>query len=182
VAVSSILDVGRIENMNDLTDRVVEDAFTVGIPRPGFEHLNIDEAELRPSASVRYIYCSGIEAWSRDEFRRVLTAIMKILQPAGVVRVATPDLDSIVYGYLLDWNQEQLPGTTRAQRLNGWRKSVTAQFIFNEEDLRAELEHAGFVDIWRLAAGASSIEAFLDCEEDATELVLEGRKPASMND
>ena len=168
--------------MNDLTDTVVGDAFTVGIPRPGFEHLDIDEAELRPSASVRYIYCSGIEAWSRDEFRRALTVIMKILQPAGVVRVATPDLDSIVYGYLLDWNQEQLPGTTRAQRLNGWRKSVTAQFIFNEEDLRAELEHAGFVDIWRLTAGASSIEAFLDCEEDATELVLEGRKPASMND
>jgi len=168
--------------MNDLTDRVVEDAFTVGIPRPGFEHLDIDEAELRPSASVRYIYCSGIEAWSRDEFRRALTAVMRILQPAGVVRIATADLDSIVYGYLLDWNQTQLAGTTRAQRLNDWRKSVTAQFIFNEEDLRAELEHAGFVDIWRLAARASSIEAFLDCEEETTELVLEGRKPASMND
>jgi predicted SAM-dependent methyltransferase len=176
------LDVGRIENMNDLTDTVVEDAFTVGIPRPGFEHLDVDEAELRPGASVRYIYCSGIEAWSRDEFRRALTAIMKVLQPAGVVRVATPDLDSIVYGYLLDWNQKQLPGTTRAQRLNDWRKSVTAQFIFNEEDLRTELEHAGFVDVWRLAAGASSVEVFLDCEEDATELVLEARKPASMND
>ena len=167
--------------MNDLTDRVVEDAFTVGIPRPGFEHLDVDEAELRPSASVRYIYCSGIEAWSRDELRRALTAIMKILRPAGIVRVATPDLDSTVYGYLLDWNQ-RLPGTTRAQRFNDWRKSVTAQFIFNEEDLRAELESVGFVDIWRLAAGGSSAEVFLDCEEDAAELVLEGRKPALKND
>ncbi|WP_375411317.1 hypothetical protein [uncultured Bradyrhizobium sp.] len=167
--------------MNDSTDIMVENAFSVGFPRPGFEHLDLDEAELRAEASVRYIYCSGIEAWSRDEFRHTLTAIMRILQPAGVVRIATPDLDSTVYGYLLDWNREQLPGTTRAQRLNDWRKSVTAQFIFNEDDLRAELENAGFVDIWRLVAGASSIEVFLDCEEDATALVLEARKPASMN-
>jgi predicted SAM-dependent methyltransferase len=169
--------------MNDLTDRMVTNAFTVGIPRPGFEHLDLDEAEMQPpGASVCYVYCSGVEAWSRSELRRTLTAIMKILEPAGVVRVATPDLDATVYGYLLDWTREDLAGTTRAQRLNDWRKSVAAQFVFNEEDLRAELENAGFVNIWRLAPGASSIEAFLDCEEDSTELVLEGRKPASMND
>src|SRR4051812_41964498 len=163
--------------MNDLTDKPAENAFTVGLPRPGFQHLDVDEAGLLPSASARYIYCSGIEAWSRDELRRTLTAIMRILQPAGVVRIATPDLDATVYAYLLDWNRKELPGTTRAQRLNDWRNSVTARFVFNEEDLRSELENAGFVDIWRLVAGASSIEAFLDCEDDATELVLEGRKP-----
>jgi trans-aconitate methyltransferase len=168
--------------MNDLTDRMVANAFTVGLPRPGFEHLDVDEAELRPSASVRYVYCSGIEAWSDDELRRTLTAIMQMLEPAGVVRVATPDLDATVYGYLLDWNRKQRPGTTRAQRLNDWRKRVTAEFVFNEEDLRAELENAGFVDIWRLPAGASSIGVFLDCEDDPTELVLEGRKPALIDD
>jgi predicted SAM-dependent methyltransferase len=168
--------------MNDSTDRIVADAFTVGFPRPGFEHLDIDEAGRRPGGSVRYIYCSGIEAWSRDELRRILAAIMKILAPAGVVRVATPDLEAVIYGYLLDWHRKDLPGSTRAQRFNDWRTGLTAQFVFNEEDLRAELENAGFVDIWRLPAGASSVEAFLDCEEDATDLVLEGRKPALMND
>jgi hypothetical protein len=168
--------------MNDLTDRTVANAFTVGNPRPGFEHLDLDEAERRPGASVRYVYCSGIEAWSQGELRRTLAVIMKILEPAGVVRVATPDLDAIVYGYLLDWTGKQLPGTTRARRFNDWRKGITAQFVFNEEDLRTELENAGFVNIWRLVAGASSIEAFVDCEEDPAELVLEGRKPVLVND
>jgi hypothetical protein len=168
--------------MNDLTDKPIENVFTVGIPRPGLENLEIDEVGSRSRASVRYIYCSGIETWSRDELRRTLNAIMKILQPAGVLRIATPDLDAIIFGYLLDWNRKQWPGTSRAERFNNWRKSVTGQFVFNEDDLRTELENAGFVDIWRLPAGASSIDVFLDREEDATELVLEARKPASMND
>ena len=168
--------------MNDLKDKLTENVFTVGIRRPGFEHLEVDKVESRPSGSVRYVYCAGIETWSRGELRRTLNAIMKILQPAGVLRIATPDLDTTVYGYLLGWNRGQSPGTTRAERFNDWRKGVTAQFVFNEEDLRAELENAGFVDIWRLAAGASSIGVFLGCQEDAAELVLEGRKPASMND
>jgi predicted SAM-dependent methyltransferase len=166
--------------MNETTDKLIENVFSVGNPRPGFENLEIDKVGSSSRANIRYVYCSGVESWSRDELRRTLNAVMKILQPGGVIRVATPDLDAIIYGYLLDWKQSS--GTSRAGRFNDWRTSVTSQFVFNEEELRSELENAGFVDIWRLAAGASSIEVFLDCEEDATELVLEARKPASMND
>lgn len=165
--------------MNEVTDKSIEKVFTVGTPRPGFENLDLHEG-AGSRANVRYVYCSGIETWSRDELRRTLNAMIKILQPAGVVRIATPDLDAVIYGYLLDWNRKQSPGTSRAERFNDWRKRITAQFVFNEEDLRLELETAGFVDIWRLTAGASSLQVFLDCEEDATELVLEARKPASM--
>jgi hypothetical protein len=108
---------------------------------------------------------------------------MRILKPAGNIRVATRDLDAVIYGYLLDRESSQPTGMTRAQQLNAWRKSEKAEFVFNEEDLESELQQAGFVDIWRLSAGASSVEIFRDCErQESSDLVLEARKPASMND
>jgi len=76
--------------------------------------------------------------------------------------------------YLLDREKNQSTGMTRAQQLNAWRKNEKAEFVFNEEDLESELRKAGFVDIWRLSAGASSIEIFRDCERHGSpDLVLE---------
>jgi predicted SAM-dependent methyltransferase len=168
--------------MNGLTGSVVENAVAIGADCAGFELLNPGDVDSRPDASTQYLYCSGIEAWTVAEFRRVLSAAMRILRPAGIVRVATRDLDAVVYGYLLD-QSSQPAGMTRAQQLNAWRKSEKAEFVFNQEDLESELRHAGFVDIWRLSAGASSVEIFRDCErQESSDLVLEARKPASTND
>jgi hypothetical protein len=135
--------------------------------------------EARPSASTRYVYFSGIEAWTVLEFRRILLTIVRILEPGGIVRIVAKDLDAIVYGYLLEWNKSEPNEVTRAQQLNAWRRSETAEYVFNEEDLRAELDSAGFVDIWRLQPGASSAEIFHKCEQSGSaEMVLEARKPA----
>ena len=166
--------------MNGPEKNIVEKAVAVGITHPRFEQLNVEQIDARPASSARYAYCSGIEAWSIDEFRKVLSAISWTLEPGGIVRIAAEDLDAVVYGYLLEWTNGQSTHTTRAQRLNAWRRNETAQFIYNEEDLRAELEKAGFVDIWRLPAGASSVKFFHDCElHEPAGLVLEGRKPVS---
>ena len=158
---------------------ISEPAIAIGVARPRFEQLGADQAELRPADSAGYVYCAGIEALTGAELGRVLAAAMRILRPEGVIRVAAQDLDAIVYGYLLGPVGVPPTGVTRAQRFNEWRKNEAAQFVFNEEDLRAELERAGFVDIWRLAAGASSLEIFVDCEpQDSGALALEARKPA----
>ena len=164
--------------MNSLAEGSVGKGIAIGIANPHFEQLTVEDVESRPSASIQYAYCSGIEAWTAVEFRRALSAILRILEPSGTVRIATQNLDAIIYEYLLEWNSSHPAGMTRGQRLNAWRRSQTARYVFNEEDLRAELENAGFVDIWRLPAGASTIEIFRDCEQhEDMELVLEGRKP-----
>jgi predicted SAM-dependent methyltransferase len=164
--------------MSGLVEGSVERVLAVGTANSRFKHLELKDIESTSNSSVQLVYCSGIEAWNISEFRRILSAIFKILQPRGVVRVAAQDLDALVYGYLVDWENDPATNMTRAQRLNAWRKSETAQYVFNEEDLRNELENAGFADIWRLPAGASSIEAFRDCEQDGAKgLVLEGRRP-----
>jgi predicted SAM-dependent methyltransferase len=165
--------------MSDPTT-INELAITIGAARPRFDQLGTEQAELRSANSVEYVYCTEIDGLMRSELRRVLTAAMRILRPKGVIRVATPDLDAIVYSYLLGPVGVPPTGVTRAQRFNEWRKNEATRFVFNEEDLRAELERAGFVDIWRLTAGASSLEIFVDCEpRDSGALVLEARKPAA---
>jgi predicted SAM-dependent methyltransferase len=154
-------------------------AVTIGAARPRFDQLDADQAELRPANSAEYIYCTEIEALTSADLRRVLSAAVRILRPKGVIRVATQDLDAVVYSYLLGPIGVPPTGVTRAQRFNEWRKNQATHFVFNEEDLSAELERAGFVDIWRLAAGASSLDIFVDCEpQDSGALVLEARKPA----
>ena len=158
---------------------ISEIAVAIGTAPPRFDALSVSEAELLPADSVGYVYCAGLEALANTDIQRVLAAAVRILRPMGVVRVATQDLDAIVYRYLLGPQTALSSGATRAQQLNEWRKNEIAQFIFNEDDLRAELSRAGFVDLWRLPAGASSIDIFLDCEaQDSDALVLEGRKPA----
>jgi predicted SAM-dependent methyltransferase len=164
--------------MSGFANSHVEKIVAVGTANSRFKNLELKDIDSRPSANVEFVYCSGIEAWTIVDLRRALSAILRILKPGGVVRVAAQDLDAVVHGYLLDWKRDQPADMTRAERLNAWRKNETAQYVFNEEDLRAELENAGFVDIWRLPAGASSIEVFRDCERDETKgLVLEGRNP-----
>ena len=166
--------------MSGQENNIAGKAVAVGLTHPRFEKLTIEGMDLRPPASARYAYCCGVEAWTIVEFRKVLFAVSRMLEPGGIVRIAAQDLDAVVYGYLLEWQNGQPADMTRAQRFNAWRRGETAQFIYNEEDLRAELGNAGFVDIWRLLPGASSVKFFYDCDlHESAGLVLEGRNPVS---
>jgi hypothetical protein len=171
---------GPYPRMVDFVETEVVTAVSLGGPRARLEPISIETLAARPDCSVRYVYCSGIESQSLTQLRSTLSVIMRVLEPAGVVRIATPDLDAVVYDYLLGRGIAGTAEKSRAQRLNDWRSDTSGQHIFNEDDLRLELEAAGFVDVWRHAAGGSSITHFLDCEQQGgTELVLEGQKPAA---
>jgi hypothetical protein len=166
------------EKMTVLSEGLIENAVAIGVTLSRFRELDLNAAEAHPPGSVRYVYCAGMEACSLEQFRRTLAAIMGILEPGGLIRIATRDLDAIIFGYLLDWSSSA-SGESRAMQFNAWRQNETAQYLFNEEDLRAELEKAGFVDVWRLPAGASSVQIFHECEQPGSaELALEARKSA----
>ena len=165
--------------MTVLSEGLAHNAVAIGVALSRFRQLDLDAVATHPAGTARYAYCSGMEAWTLDQFRRTLAAIMDILEPGGLIRVAARDLDAIVHGYLLDWSSNASKGESRAMQFNAWRRNEAAEYIFNEEDLRAELEKVGFVDIWRLPAGASSVQIFHDCEQPGSvELALEARKPA----
>ena len=112
------------------------------------------------------------------EFRRCL-------KKGGVLRIAMPDLDYIVEKYNTDWkNQDWLswPGyefiRTRGRMVNVvFRWSWGHKYLYNEEDLRAQLTGAGFQRIVRCEWNKSSHSelAGLETRRDSI-LIIEATK------
>jgi SAM-dependent methyltransferase len=129
-----------------------------------------------PDAAAGLVILEGLGQWTEEVRLACLAEINRVLQPGGLLRVATPDLDAVVNAYLFDERSEQ--GLSRATRLNVWRLSVADRFVFNEEELRTVVEQAGFVDLRRFLAGSGSLPILWDLEgTDSVTIVLEARKP-----
>lgn len=140
----------------------------------------LHELARHADASVDLLYCGGIlHRMSRADGADLVAACLRVLKPLGSIRVATIDLDQIVQGYLFDWTDERDPGaSSRTQKLNAAFRQPGVQFIYGEEDLTELLRQAGFADIRRFAAGASSNRRFWNLESDrAHALILEATKP-----
>lgn len=118
----------------------------------------------------------GIERWSDELAGEALNRILLALQPGGVLRVATPDLDTTVFNYLFDWTENERI-LSRGQRFNIWWRSLEAYRVYNEEDLVAGLQEAGYVEICRFISGSGSQLAFCDLDDgERGLLVLEARR------
>jgi predicted SAM-dependent methyltransferase len=130
-------------------------------------------------ASVDLLYCGGIlHRMQRVDAATLVAACFRVLKPFGSIRIATIDLDQIVQGYLFDWTDEGNAGASRTERLNAAFLQPEVQFIYGEEELTGLLAQAGFADIRRFGAGASSNRQFWNLESDpACALILEATKP-----
>lgn len=137
------------------------------------------ELARRRTASLDLLYCGGIlHRMSRADGAGLVAACFRVLKPFGSIRVATIDLDQIVQGYLFDWTDEGDAGASRTERLNAAFLQPGVQFLYGEEELTGLLAQAGFADIRRFAAGASSNRKFWNLESDhACALILEATKP-----
>ncbi len=139
----------------------------------------LHELARHADASVDLLYCGGVlHRMSRAEGADLAAACLRVLKPLGSIRVATIDLDQIVQGYLFDWTDERDAGASRTQKLNAAFLQPGVQFIYGEEELTGLLAQAGFADIRRFAAGASSSRRFWNLDSDhACALILEATKP-----
>jgi predicted SAM-dependent methyltransferase len=137
------------------------------------------ELARQGTASVDLLYCGGVlHRLSRVDGAGFVTGCFRVLKPLGSVRIATIDLDQFVQGYLFDWTDEREADASRTQKLNDVFLQPGVQFIYGEEELTGLLARAGFADIRRFAAGASSNRRFWNLESDhACALVLEAIKP-----
>jgi predicted SAM-dependent methyltransferase len=143
----------------------------VGCGRVRFEGwVNIDKdgahADLRRDLrkglpyrenSVTLIYSEHfIEHLACAEGLAVLREFCRVLQPGGIVRMATPDLDYIVAKYMSDdWRQQywlvnlRTEIQTRAEMLNICFHDWGHQYLYNAEELERRLREAGFRQIDR---------------------------------
>jgi predicted SAM-dependent methyltransferase len=161
--------------------------------------LDLSEAWPIPPARVSHIYADNVIehfplAAARDALRHAFDA----LQPGGGLRLATPDAEAHARAYLDN------PRLTSEHLARHRRKGFPAEhsvdmlniiyayhghhagYIFDWAALSAEMDRAGFVDVVRHEAGESDDPVFRGLEtraeptENATELVVEGRKPSEM--
>jgi predicted SAM-dependent methyltransferase len=156
----------------------------------------LDITQSWPMNGVDLVFADNvIEHLPLPAGRLAFARILEALKPGGVVRFATPDLESTARAYLeRSTLAEEHLERHRKVGYDVWHLADLLRvtfvyhghdkgYIYDEESLRAELVDAGFVDVRRWTAGESDVDALRGLEkrlgptEAATELILEATKP-----
>lgn len=104
------------------------------------------------SRSFTHIYNEHfIEHLSQEEGLFVFREFYRLLKPGGIVRVATLDLDYLVFKYISSWKSQNWIRTynyewihTRAEMLNICFREWGHKYLYNKEEMRRLLVLAGF--------------------------------------
>jgi predicted SAM-dependent methyltransferase len=133
--------------------------------------------------AARLIYHEHLmEHITVEEGARCLRDWHRLLEPGGILRIATPDLAYVVERYLGDWKDQawlQLPEyafiRTPAEMLNTSMRWWGHEYLYDEPELTRRMKEAGFTVVRRCALGESTAPelARLETRQDS-KLILEG--------
>jgi predicted SAM-dependent methyltransferase len=132
-----------------------------------------------PSSAFAYVFCEHlIEHISEAAGVRLINEIHRVLSPGGVVRITTPDLRKIISLYedrndaisLADYASflDSITGKEHerpCQVFNDFMRLWGHRYIYDQDDLGAKLEAAGFTAIERRAPGKSDHELLRRLEQ-----------------
>ena len=160
-------------------------------------HLYLDATLPWPvhPGSVDLVYADNViehvtKVQGREVFRHAFTA----LRPGGVFRLATPDVEAVARQYLDNGELARLGMERNRERGRDFDHPVELirqvfvgakhylGFCYDFASLSTEMTAAGFV-VTRVAAGDSDhpdlrgLEVRMHPAEEATSLIVEGRKP-----
>lgn len=151
-------------------------------------HWDIRRPLPFPAGAARFVYHEHvIEHITLEEAVRCLADWHRVLEPGGVVRIATPDLQYLVerYGSGEGWRDQawlrqpeyQFIGTP-AEMLNVALRWWDHRYVYDGEELTRRLRNAGFRDITRHTLGASDRPELrnLETRQDSM-LILEAVRP-----
>ncbi|MDT8318408.1 MAG: methyltransferase domain-containing protein [bacterium] len=108
----------------------------------------------------------------------------RVLEPGGVIRMATPDLDNIISYYTEDWKRADWVNwpeysfiKTKAEMLNIAFRWWGHAHLYNEEELLRAFKEAGFQNLQKVAWGESNFNdlSSLETRKDST-LIIEAVK------
>lgn len=153
---------------------------------PGVVAWNLTRRLPVADASVDVIFTEHfIEHISHEAALRFLSDCFRVLKPGGTLRVSTPDLQKLVVEYsaerLNEWQDVGWSPTTPCRLLNEGMRSWGHLFIFDEDELRADLAANGFEEISREGRHSSAHVELrgLERRPDHGDLILEARRPLS---
>lgn len=126
----------------------------IHIDQERFKHVKFyDVTQLQfKDDSIEEIYCShGIAYWDQFEIVNVLKEWYRVLKVGGIIRIATPDLDSIIRWYMK--SGEILTGPLYGRMTGGNEQDGFYQFyhktIYTFTTLKNLLNKIGFHDVKR---------------------------------
>jgi predicted SAM-dependent methyltransferase len=164
--------------------------------------LHLDVARRFPFADDTFALVFSehlLEHLTEAAAARCLAEAYRVLRPGGVLRLSTPDLAYFVGQYqappdeslphrrlnaeVSPWKYPPGSVATPAQMLNDAFYLWEHRHLWDEGDLRALLERAGFVAVGRYEPGEGGTQETTGLEQRLGEgtLVLEATKPATGN-
>ena len=138
-----------------------------------------------PGGAARLIYHEHLmEHLTVEEGSRCLRDWHRLLEPGGVLRIATPDLAYVVERYAGDWRDQAwlaLPEyafiRTRAEMINVAFRWWDHRYLYDGEELERRLREAGFGTVRRCGLRQSAVPELAGLEtRDDSKLILEGVK------
>ncbi len=148
-------------------------------------HWDITSGLPLPDGCARIIYHEHVmEHITVPQGETCLRDWYRLLEPGGVLRIATPDLAYVVERYQGDWKDqawlrrpEYASIATRAEMFNASMRWWDHQFLYDGEDLERRMRAAGFATVRRCGYRESPepVLAGLETREDS-KLILEGVK------
>jgi predicted SAM-dependent methyltransferase len=149
-------------------------------------HLDITRGLPFAAGAARLIYHEHVmEHITALQGAFCLKDWFRLLEPGGVLRVATPDLQYLIERYGGNWQDQawlQLPEyqfiQTRAEMVNVSMRWWGHQYLYDREELERRMREAGFAAVRRCDYGESPVSelAGLETRPDSM-LILEAVRP-----
>lgn len=156
-------------------------------PRPSIYFLDVTKLFPIPSNSFKFIFTEHhIEHITYKDAVSMLKECFRMLEPGGLIRIATPDLKNTINNYLNNsvYNEE-LHSHAKEYICSGFYNAITYipvddyldahivndtflnyehKFIYDFESLKRILQHAGFGNVKEFGQQDSTYKEFLNIE------------------
>jgi len=167
-------------------DKKFQGFVNIDLDSPGADmHLDLTKPLPWEQGTVTGIYSEHFfEHVAQNQGIRLLHECRRVLKPGGLVRIAMPDLESIITDYVEDrvhpdWARFGMAWTaSRCERLNIAMRWWGHQWIYDEEELRRIGKLVGLEVVSRCEYGVSEDSMLSNREyRESSQLILEFRKP-----
>jgi SAM-dependent methyltransferase len=140
-----------------------------------FVFYNLEYGIPLPRECADYVYTSHfLEHLSKRHGARLLAEAFRVLRPAGIIRIAVPDLEQMIDAYHAGQKEAALDGIFAYLDLGYFARH---RYMYDYDMLRTQLLACGFADVRRCAFQVGQVPDIAILDNRPGSLVVEAAKP-----